>query len=82
MSEQTQLGRKQLAVWLRRRFEGRVPQYILDGMSDEQLIAQYQEHTAEGVARIAKEASSARFKRVVARALRSADKAKSRVVSK
>ena len=64
MTEQEQLSRKQLASWLRRRFEGRVPRDILANLSDDQLIAQYEANAASKVKHIEEKAAEKKPPRV------------------
>jgi hypothetical protein len=66
---QEQLSRKQLAAWLRRRFEDRVMPDILANLSDDQLIEQYEKNRAEKTKLIAEKTAEN-------------DKTKSRAVSK
>lgn len=63
-----QLSKKQLASWLRRRFEGRCPRDILASLSDDQLIEMYKKNNSEKLKRISEKATG--------------DKSSSRVVSK
>jgi hypothetical protein len=55
---QEQLSRKQLAAWLRRRFEGRVLPDILANISDDTLIAQYNANKEEKLKIISEKTAS------------------------
>jgi hypothetical protein len=56
-NEQEQLSKKQLAAWLRRRFEGRCPRDILANLSDDQLIEMYKKNSSEKVKLISEKAA-------------------------
>jgi hypothetical protein len=67
LNDQTERSRKQLAAWLRKRFEGRVPKDTLDSLSDEDLCRQYDEDRARKVKLIADKVAANKDKTVAKR---------------
>jgi hypothetical protein len=62
VTESQQRSQKQLATWLRRRFEGRVPAEILARLSDEDLCRQYEEDKARKVKMIEEKAAGQKIR--------------------
>jgi hypothetical protein len=62
VTENEQRSQKQLANWLRRKFEGQVPADILANLSDENLIRQYKEDKSRKIQMMEKKKAGGKIK--------------------